>query len=815
MTLPAPKYYWPFDETSGFTASDIEQQAAITLDRASWTAGLINNGLRFGRNGGASIGSTTLADLPAPWSAGFWVKREDDTTASTLFSKGDKRNLLVRLEQWTGGTVGSTAGLSFVDNNGVFNDHSFQYTVEKGEWIYLTLVASANGTALYANGQAKGVSLPVSQPLPLAFIGSFGDYSEICGAVIDELKLFDVALDAAQVAALYSSSQPGEKLAVTLNGAPAENGGSKDLGQIGIGQSGSVQFMITNSVGGDVTFTTSGADVSIKSALRTLADKPVGPSTLASSYVVALTPKVSGPLSAKLMIKNDMDAFPPFSYTVLANAVTTPVTNPPGPPAKPLPGVVSLIIGDKVVTNGGSFNVNAVNLQDVPQVFTATLYNDTINYVTITGNGASMTPPDAGFNVVTQTTTAVSLARGKSQSLTFNFSPTSSGSKNAVLTIGLTGGVFTVNLTGAANPYTIGKQQLVAANDVSRAVVMHDGSVMLQNGSANWVTLRLPGGRKIAAIDMLAVNYSYGMLAQTDTNELWANAGDANWVKVSDGVLLFSCARKAIVYSKDWLLHNNGMITVQSDGRIFAPGNAPQLGTADGTGYVADLPFGKITQIQYSEGNFTAALDTDGKVYCWGQNNLGQCAASASVSLNRPGRVYDLPPIAHLATSRYDGRPYSLAVDKDGFVWGWGQDSGALSGSAAQATATAGKIIAKPRKLDNLENMAYVFIGRTIGQAFGIDKAGNVWSWGTNSPLSGSGFGCVGRPDMPLNAYAAPGIVWAVQADGIKALCVACNTQGVLILTEEMLWAYTSFGYPWTAVGTPQRINQTSDNSLV
>jgi hypothetical protein len=103
--------------------------------------------------------------------------------------------------------------------------------------------------------------------------------------------------------------------------------------------------------------------------------------------------------------------------------------------------------------------------------------------------------------------------------------------------------------------------------------------------------------------------------------------------------------------------------------------------------------------------------------------------------------------------------------------------------------------------------MAYVFAGRSSGEAFAIDKEGNVWSWGLNQDRS-YGVGLLGRPDLPLGQYGAPGIVWAA-GDGGKALGVAYVWGNTLIVTEEMLWAYTAFISPWVPRKSPTRVPQT------
>lgn len=193
MASPTPIYYWHFDDTSGTTATDSVSGAKMALDRAAFVAGNQGNALRFNSQDGARLVTTTLPDLPAPWTVAVWVKREADTAGATLFSS-DKYAL--KLEQWNNThKLGFTAFGKF--------DTSFDYTAPIGQWVQVTLVGTATETRLYVSGKLQDTRQQ-SIALGLQWLGSSGQYVEIASMLLDEVQIFDEELTDAQVAELVA-----------------------------------------------------------------------------------------------------------------------------------------------------------------------------------------------------------------------------------------------------------------------------------------------------------------------------------------------------------------------------------------------------------------------------------------------------------------------------------------------------------------------------------------------------------------------------------------------------------------------------------
>jgi len=181
--------HYRFDETSGVQVADSSGYGVNgTIIGPVAGTGKHGGGLTF--NGGSDRVFIGESDLDGEWTASMWVKREaSGTTASKLL---DSAAASIRLEQINAsGKVGIT-------KYGI-GDYSFNYTAPIGEWTHLTFVGTAADTKLYVNGVLTG-TIGQHVPLPRKTIGAS---TRSLKGTIDELKLFDRALDAQAIRSLY------------------------------------------------------------------------------------------------------------------------------------------------------------------------------------------------------------------------------------------------------------------------------------------------------------------------------------------------------------------------------------------------------------------------------------------------------------------------------------------------------------------------------------------------------------------------------------------------------------------------------------
>jgi alpha-tubulin suppressor-like RCC1 family protein len=117
---------------------------------------------------------------------------------------------------------------------------------------------------------------------------------------------------------------------------------------------------------------------------------------------------------------------------------------------------------------------------------------------------------------------------------------------------------------------------------------------------------------------------------------------------------------------------------------------------------------------------FSLALDSDGRVWAWGDNDDGELGDG---TINRvvPNRVSDIAGITSIAA----GEQHSLALDLDGRAWSWGDN---FSWQLGDGTAVSGS---GPVQVSDLAGLTAIAAGAFYSMA--LDSGGRIWSWGNNS----------------------------------------------------------------------------------
>lgn len=122
-----------------------------------------------------------------------------------------------------------------------------------------------------------------------------------------------------------------------------------------------------------------------------------------------------------------------------------------------------------------------------------------------------------------------------------------------------------------------------------------------------------------------------------------------------------------------------------------------------------------------------AALKSDGSVWTWGKNDVGQLGNGSNISSDIPRRVAGVGEVSVMAA----GNDATLVVKKDGTVWGWGKDINAVSPGGLEVKSSL-----SPRQIPGLKDIASVSMP---GQGFvtgshmlAVDRSGKAWSWGFN-----------------------------------------------------------------------------------
>ena len=174
-------------------------------------------------------------------------------------------------------------------------------------------------------------------------------------------------------------------------------------------------------------------------------------------------------------------------------------------------------------------------------------------------------------------------------------------------------------------------------------------------------------------------------------------------------------------------LGNQYMIGIEHDGRLWSWGDNyyGQLGNNTTRDKCTPISiFGiKKTFCKITSGmNFTSGIDKDGQVWGWGRNISGQLGDN-SVTLR-------FTPVSILGNKKtfcvIDINTHiTVGIDKDGQVWSWGYNTFGILGDNSTIDQCT------PVSIHGMKK-TFCAIGSTTYHTSGIDKDGQVWSWGRN-----------------------------------------------------------------------------------
>jgi len=126
-------------------------------------------------------------------------------------------------------------------------------------------------------------------------------------------------------------------------------------------------------------------------------------------------------------------------------------------------------------------------------------------------------------------------------------------------------------------------------------------------------------------------------------------------------------------------------LTIGTDGSLWAWGdNTLGLLGNDTTTARINTPtrVGTDTDWIYVSAGYshTVAIKTDGSLWAWGRNNLGQLGDGTTINRNRPTRIGTNTNWASVSSSL----EHTVAIKTDGSLWAWGRNNLGQLGMAQQ-----------------------------------------------------------------------------------------------------------------------------------
>ena len=218
--------WWRFHEGEGETAQDIIGGNDGTLHGSSWANGKVNSGLSFdGENDYVAIPDSPTWDLgSADFTLEGWVKTGTPGETMRLIAAGSAADGANNLWAFGYGSNGAWGGgnrmnLTYWNGSAYTDLNSEQIPLGIGAWSYLAVVRSGSTLTFYFDGVPAGSlsvgTLVLNGGSSGAIIGaryhaSSAVIDEYAQGMIDEVGLYQRALNADEIAALYASGCAGK-----------------------------------------------------------------------------------------------------------------------------------------------------------------------------------------------------------------------------------------------------------------------------------------------------------------------------------------------------------------------------------------------------------------------------------------------------------------------------------------------------------------------------------------------------------------------------------------------------------------------------
>ena len=124
-----------------------------------------------------------------------------------------------------------------------------------------------------------------------------------------------------------------------------------------------------------------------------------------------------------------------------------------------------------------------------------------------------------------------------------------------------------------------------------------------------------------------------------------------------------------------------------------------------------------------SNGNFTIGIDKYGQVWGWGYNPKGQLGVNSTIAKCTPVSIQGTKKTFCNISA---GQTYTIGIDKNGQVWGWGYNNyGQLGDNSIVSRCTPVSILGAKK--------TFCKIASGELHTLGVDNNGQVWSWGYNA----------------------------------------------------------------------------------
>tara|TARA_R110000751_G_scaffold303448_1_gene418142 strand:- start:199 stop:1338 length:1140 start_codon:yes stop_codon:yes gene_type:complete len=159
-----------------------------------------------------------------------------------------------------------------------------------------------------------------------------------------------------------------------------------------------------------------------------------------------------------------------------------------------------------------------------------------------------------------------------------------------------------------------------------------------------------------------------------------------------------------------WGQNNDGQVGDGNDINWTGVSSPVQIGEAD---------------IWYSiqkTGQMTIAMQSNGSLWAWGRNTIGQLGDGTAVSKSSPVQIGDLTDWSVLGSGLVNG----YAIKTDGTLWAWGYNETGALGDGTVVTKSSPVQVGSLTTWASLSKTEHLFF-------HAVKTDGTLWAWGDNS----------------------------------------------------------------------------------
>ena len=279
----------------------------------------------------------------------------------------------------------------------------------------------------------------------------------------------------------------------------------------------------------------------------------------------------------------------------------------------------------------------------------------------------------------------------------------------------------------------------VSAGEGVNTALRSDGTVwawgdnefaQLGNGTTNnaWTPVQVSGLTNVVAISGRA----YHTLALKSDGTVWAwgwNAYGQLGINTTASVLvpqqvigLTNPVTISAAYTTSVALMSNGTVKIWGTGRKGELGQ----GTNTTTSYLP-ISVPGISNVISVSGDFQEpeALKSDGTIWMWGWNNLGQLGNGTTLDTNVPVQVLNL---TNMIFAGVTGDRDNCAIKADHAVWIWGRNyNGQLGNGMTDSIAHP-----FPQQMAAFGKSTVVAVQTPDWHSLALEADGTMWGWGSN-----------------------------------------------------------------------------------